>query len=234
MIVILGLDGLEYEYVKDFNCKNLMQVSFGKTDISEFSEPKTIVLWSSFLSGKNLEKRVLALGKKFWKFKLKVGETFFKKFEKWKAIDVPGLSYKYKKHQSERKLLKDFFDGRVKIEEYDKLAFKNYRENKKELFEELGKEHEILMCYFALADTIGHLSFGLKTKMKIIYKELDKTAKKVKNECEKLLIISDHGMKAIGRFGDHTKEGFWSFSEKINLNKPKITEFYNLIIKWYY
>ncbi len=53
MIVILGIDGLEYEYVKKFNVKNLMQESFGKTNISEFSEPRTMVLWSSFLTGKN-------------------------------------------------------------------------------------------------------------------------------------------------------------------------------------
>ena len=59
MMVILGLDGLEYEYVKEFNCKNLMQEKFGKTDISMFSEPRTIVIWSSFLAGKNLEKEIL-------------------------------------------------------------------------------------------------------------------------------------------------------------------------------
>lgn len=124
-----------------------MQACFGKTDISEFSEPRTVVLWSSFLAGKNLEKRILALGKEFWKFKLKPEETFFSKFKKWKAIDVPGFTYKYKKHQKEKELLKGFFKGNVSVREYDKLAFENHKENKEEFFEELNKGHEILMGY---------------------------------------------------------------------------------------
>lgn len=58
------------------------------------------------------------------------------------------------------------------------------------------------MCYFDLADMIGHLGFGIKEKMKIIYEERLK-------EGDKLLIISDHGIKAIERYGDH---GFYSFN----------------------
>lgn len=229
--MILGLDGLEYEYVKEFNCKNLMQTSFGKTDISEFSEPRTVVLWSSFLTGKNLEKRILALGKEFWKFKLKTEETFFAKFKKWKAIDVPGFTYKYEKHQKEKELLKGFFDGNVSIKEYDKLAFENHKENKEEFFEELNKEYEIIMGYFALADVIGHLSFGIKLKMKVIYKELDEIAKEVREIGEKILVVSDHGMKAVGRFGDHAKSGFYSFNYDVKLRNPKITELYDEIKK---
>lgn len=231
MIVVLGLDGLEYEYVKEFNCKNLMQKSFGKTDISEFNEPRTVVLWSSFLAGKNLEKRILALGKEFWKFKLSPRETFFKKFKRWKAIDVPGFTYKYEKHQKEKELLKGFFDGNVSIKEYDRLAFENHKENKEEFFEELAKEYEILMGYFALADVIGHLSFGLKSKMKLIYQELDEIAEGAKRASDFVLIIADHGMKAIGRYGDHTKYGFYSLNEKFDLSQPKITDFFNFIKK---
>jgi hypothetical protein len=230
-LIILGLDGLEYEYVKDFNCKNLMQENFGKTDISEFTEPRTVVIWSSFLAGKNLEKGILALGKDFWKFKLKPEETFFAKFRKWEAIDVPGFTYKFKKHDKEKQLLKKYFENEDIVEEYDKVAFKNHRENKKEFFEILEKDFDIVMGYFALADVIGHLSFGIKSKMKIIYKELDDIVKRVRNLDEKILIVSDHGMKAIGRFGDHNNYGFWSSNFEIQLKKPKITEFRKIIEK---
>ncbi|MCD6371167.1 MAG: alkaline phosphatase family protein [Candidatus Aenigmarchaeota archaeon] len=235
MIVILAYDGLEYEYVKEFGMKNLMQESFGKTDISEFSEPRTVVIWSSFLAGKNLEKRVLSLGKDFWKFKLKPQETFFSKFKKWKAIDVPGFTYKFENHKKEKELLKAFFDGRASVREYDKIAFENHKENKEEFFEELDKGYEIIMGYFALADVIGHLSFGIKTKMKIVYKELDKIAEEVKMRLDKdskLLIISDHGMKAVGRFGDHNNYGFWSLNFSFELENPKITEFRKIVEKF--
>jgi hypothetical protein len=233
LIAILALDGLEYEYVKEFNCKNLMQVEYGKTDISEFTEPRTIVIWSSFLAGKNLEERILSFGKEnLWKFKLKVEESFFSKSRKWKAIDVPGFTYKLKNHEKERKVLKDFFDKKIGIEDYDKVIFENHRENKKEFFNALKKDFEIVMGYFVLADAIGHLSFGIKSKMRLIYYELDEIAKKVSKKAKKLLIISDHGMKAIGRFGDHTKNGFYSVNQVIGFKNPKITEFYNLIKKW--
>lgn len=227
----MGLDGLEYNCVKEFNLNALMQESSGKTDLSEFSEPRTVVIWSSFLAGKNLENRVLALGKEFWKFKLRPDETFFSKFKKWKAIDVPGFTYKFKNHDREKKLLKKFFDGKVSVEEYDRVAFENHEENKREFLESLNKGYEVLMGYFALADVIGHLSFGLRSKMRLVYEELENLAKKAREACEKVLIISDHGMRAVGRFGDHTTHGFWSFSSKLELSKPRVTDFRELIEK---
>jgi len=44
------------------------------------------------------------------------------------------------------------------------------------------------------------------------------------------MIISDHGMKAVGNYGNHSNYGFWSF--KKNLGKPKIKEFAGIINKW--
>ena len=226
MIVILGLDGLEYEYVEEFKCKHLIQKCYGKTDISEFSEPRTVVLWSSFLTGRNTEKQAL---KDLWNFSVKPEETFFSNFKSWHAIDVPGFSYIKERHEKEREMLKAFFDGKAGVEEYDEIAFENHAFIKQKFFEALEKEYEILMGYFALADVIGHLSFGIKLKMKLIYQELDEIAKIARKKADKLLIISDHGMRAIGRFGDHSDYGFWSFSEKIKLENPKITEFRKLI-----
>ena len=233
MIVILALDGLEYNYVKEFNCKNLMQINYGKTDISEFTEPRTVVIWSSFLAGKNLEKRILALGKKnLWKFKLKPEETFLIKFKRWKVIDLPGLTYKVKNHQKERELLKLFFEQKIEVDDYDRVIFDHHRENKKEFFTALKSKYEILIGYFALADAIGHLSFGIKSKMKLIYEELDDIAKKVKKITNTLLIISDHGMKAIGRYGDHSGYGFFSLNKNIKLKNPKVTELRKVIESW--
>lgn len=233
MIVILGLDGLEYNYVVEFNCRNLMQKSFGKTDISEFTEPRTVVLWASFLAGENLEKRILSLGEEnLWKFRLKPEETFFSNFNKWKAIDVPGFTHKYEAHKKERELLKKFFEKEISVKDYDRIVYKHYNENKREFIEALKKDYDILMGYFSLADSIGHLSFGLKFKMKIIYKELDELAATTRRYAEHLLIISDHGMKPIGRFGDHNEYGFWSLNEKNSLNNPKITSFKELILSY--
>lgn len=85
------------------------------------------------------------------------------------------------------------------------------------------------MAYFNLADAIGHLSFGVSTKMKKVYEELENLATKIRNADDFALIVSDHGMKAVGRYGDHTKRGFYSANQKLGLKNPKITDFYTII-----
>lgn len=111
MIVIVAIDALELDLVERFACENLMQESHGKTDISEFSQPRTIVLWSSFLTGKNKEKEVLALGnKEMWNVKWDREETFLRFFKKPRAIDLPSFSYDLEMHENEREMLKEFFE----------------------------------------------------------------------------------------------------------------------------
>ena len=239
MIIIFAIDALEYDKVGEFECKNLMQKHYGKTDISEFSEPRTMVLWSSFMTGKNKEKEVLKDGnEEMWDKKWPLEETFFSNFKKPVVLDLPGFSYDKKVHDRSREVLKSFFetkdlDEKEKIrKEYNKEAFEHHKKIKKEFLRALDdkNKHDLVLGYFNVADVIGHLSFGNKTLMKIIYKELDEMAEQIA-EKGKLVILSDHGMKAIGIFGEHSTYGFWStnFDAGLKNKKPKITDFYNLI-----
>ena len=78
MIIVLAVDALEFNKVEEFNCRNLKQEYFGKTNISEFSQPRTMVLWSSFMTGQNKEKDVLSNGnKEMWNKKWDIKETLF-------------------------------------------------------------------------------------------------------------------------------------------------------------
>ena len=224
-MIILALDALDKNMVERFNCKNLMQLEYGETDISDFKLERTVVLWASFLTGKNMEKKIPIKGQ--WEFKLKESETFLNFFDSYKAVDVPAFSFK-ENHALERKLLKNYFKDECDVEEYDEIVWKNHKENEKEFLKNLNS-FECLMCYFNLADAIGHLSFGILDKMKKIYNELDGIAKIARKNDEFILIVSDHGMKAVGRFGDHSKYGFYSCNQKLNLKKPKITDFFSLI-----
>ena len=225
-MIILALDALDQNLVKTFNCSNLMQSEYGQTDITNFKEPRTIVLWASFLTGKNMEATIPIEGQ--WKFQLNKEETFLHFFENPKTIDVPAYSYKQEPHKKERQLLKAYFNENATIEEYDKLIWKNHQENTKEFRNSLGK-HDLLMPYFNLADAIGHLSFGVYTKMKEVYAELENLAAAIKNTEDFTLIISDHGMKSIGRYGDHTMNGYYSTNKTLNLELPRITDFHKLI-----
>ena len=232
-MIILALDGLELSLVEKFSCEFLKQDRYGNTNIKEFSLPKTVILWASFLTGRNMESEVK---EDLWTFKVKPEQTFLKKFKNSKAIDLPAFSYG-EEHRQERELLKEFFVGSSSesiIETYNQIAWKNHKKTKKIFFEELKKNHDLLIGYFALSDVIGHLNFGSLKTMENVYQELNELAYQTKKiqPAEKILITSDHGMKEVGRFGDHTMAGFYSlnFDAKIS-RKPKITEFYDLIFR---
>lgn len=225
-MIILALDALDFNQIKKFECRNLMQTEYGQTDISDFNLERTIVLWASFLTGKNMEARIPL--KTQWEFKLNPEETFLKFSNSHKAIDVPSFSFKQENHAEERKLLKKYFNDKATIEEHDAIVWKFHEENKKEFLSSVGN-FDLVMGYFNLADSIGHLSFGISEKMRSVYYELEKLAEQVKDSDDFILVISDHGMKPIGRYGDHTKNGFYSANCKLGLNLPKITDFYNLM-----
>ena len=229
-MIIVALDALDKNMIEKFNCKNLMQSEYGETDISEFELERTVVLWASFLTGNNMEKEIPVKGQ--WNFKLKKKQTFFNFFNSFRAIDVPAFSLKQENHKIEREFLAGYFKNVNVVEDYDNIVWKNHEENKKEFFEILkNNENDLIMVYFDLADAIGHLSFNDTEKMKNVYDELDGIVNEVKHitDDETILIISDHGMKAVGRYGDHTKNGFYSFNEKLNLSMPKITDFFKMI-----
>ncbi len=228
---------LEYSKVEEYNCTHLKQKYYGKTNISEFSQPRTMVLWSSFITGENKEKEVLKGGnKEMWNKIWGIKDTLFSHFNNPAIIDLPGFSYNLKVHEDSRNLLKSFFeqkekDKKEKIKlDYNNHAFEHHKKIKKEFFNSLENGHDMVLGYFSVIDVIGHLNFGNNTIMKMIYKEFDEIAKAVKNKNSDVLIISDHGMKAIGSFGDHSEYGFWS-SDTLNLDIPKITDFYEIIKK---
>jgi len=225
-MIILALDALDLNLVRQFDCRNLMQQEYGQTDLSDFKQERTVVLWASFLTGRNMEAIIPVEGQ--WNFKLETKETFLRFFDSIEAIDLPAYSLREKNHEEERRLLKGYFDNAASIEDYDKVVWKHHKENRKLLFQSLGK-FDLVLSYFDLADAIGHLSFGILSKMKQVYEELENLAKQVKEMDDFTLIVSDHGMKAVGRYGDHSRNGFYSLNKTVGLNVPKITDFYQLM-----
>jgi len=232
MLIIFAIDALEYTLVEEFNCNNLKQKFYGKTNIREFSEPKTMVLWSSFMTGKNMEKEIVAKGdREMWNTRLDFNDTFFKQFKNPKIIDLPGFNYIKEQHEMERKLLKEYFDakdeeGKKKVRTaYNNLSFEHHRKIKQEFSEALKGDYDFVLGYFSVADVIGHLNFGNRTMMKMIYRDLDEIAGTIK---EPYIVLSDHGMEAVGIFGDHSNYGFWSTGFK-DLGSPRITDFAGMI-----
>jgi hypothetical protein len=231
MITVLAIDALELALVEEVDLIHLKQKFHGKTNISEFSEPRTMVLWSSFMTGKNMEVEVLEKGdKEMWNIQIDHNDTFFSHFENPCIIDLPGYNYDLMQHNKERTLLKSYFDSEDSEKEtirknYNDLSFEHHRKIKERFFNSLNNEHDFILGYFSVIDVIGHLNFGNKMIMKMLYREFDEIASKVSGD---LLILSDHGMKAIGQFGDHSEYGFWG-SNFFEFGLPKITDFAKII-----
>ncbi|WAI01216.1 hypothetical protein [Methanogenium organophilum] len=235
MIVLLAIDALEFTLVEKFGCKNLMQSNYGKTDISEFSQPRTMVLWSSFMTGENKEEEVLALGDKdMWNLCIPHENTFFSKFENPKVIDLPGYNYNSQVHARSRELLAAFFnssDSKEKTSirnEYNQDAFAHHRAIKEEFTEALNGDFDFVLGYFSAIDVIGHLNFGNMMIMKMLYNDMDEIAGSIEHP---FMVLSDHGMEAVGIFGDHSNYGFWSCGESMNISPyPRITYINNYLV----
>ncbi|MBU0667081.1 MAG: alkaline phosphatase family protein [Nanoarchaeota archaeon] len=236
MIVVIAIDALEFDLVKEFNYENLKQEFYGKTNISEFSQPRTMVLWSSFMTGENKEKEIVAKdGKKVnWDYKISLEKTFFSKFNKPKIIDLPGFNYDKAVHDKSRNLLKNYFETESSeekkkiLQEYNKDAMYHHKTVREEFLTAIENDYDFILGYFSAIDVIGHLNFGNKLLMKMLYKEMDEITAIVRKKTDKIFVLSDHGMIAIGNFGDNSTHGFWSTNFK-ELNNPKITDFAKII-----
>ena len=173
MITVIAIDALEYTLVEEFDLPGLKQAHYGRTDITEFSEPRTMVLWSSFMTGENREAEILARGdKEMWNVRIPHEETFFSRFQNPLVIDLPGYNYDLEQHDRERELLKAFFNTEGDEKEgirtkYNQHAFQHHRDVKERFHEALGEGHDFLLGYFSVADVIGHLNFGNRSMMKM-------------------------------------------------------------------
>lgn len=233
MMTIIAIDALEHTLVEEFDLPNLKQQYYGKTNISEFSEPRTMVLWSSFMTGQNKEAQIMAKGdKEMWNTKFELEETFFSNFKNPFVLDLPGYNYDLEQHERSRNFLKQYFNAEEEEEKltvrkkYNENAFSHHRKIKEQFLNALNKDYDFLLGYFSVADEIGHLNFGNKLMIKMIYQELDEIVSQVEG---KKIVISDHGMKAIGYYGDHSEYGFWSTDFR-DIGTPRITDFSHIIL----
>lgn len=53
-IVILGIDGLEYHLVEEWNLRHIKQKAYAETDLSDFKVIVTPPIWASMLTGKKI------------------------------------------------------------------------------------------------------------------------------------------------------------------------------------
>jgi hypothetical protein len=186
-------------------------------------------VYEVLMSSKILNKTIVKLiqGKRVkQKFRLKC-PTFF---DSTRSVHInvptydklPEIAYDIVKKQFE------VFDGKMSKLSWEKLVRRRFEKTKRIMFKRISENWDLFMVYFAVLDHIQHVYFNDIKYIKRYYKEMEGLVKKVKRKLTKdilVLIISDHGMKR----GIHTRYAFYSSNIKLNLKKPKLTDFYKVV-----
>jgi len=100
----------------------------------------------------------------------------------------------------------------VSLKEYEKEAYRQFRLTKEKLFEAIAQQerYKLILAYFRLADSIGHVFNNNRRKLFKAYIALDRLAYLVRREYDgAILILSDHGMTSEG---EHSTRSFWSLN----------------------
>jgi len=146
------------------------------------------------------------------------------------SVNVPCLGYKTTVEVFNRKIVSSIGNkeiARIVLAE----AYGKFERVKETALDQIEEDWGLFMAYFYIGDFVQHVKFYDERAKRELYKKLDRTAKVFKETVDDntlFLIVSDHGM----RRGVHTDYGFYSLNKKMNLNNPKVTDFYDLIRGW--
>nr|EGQ40809.1 MAG: type I phosphodiesterase / nucleotide pyrophosphatase [Candidatus Nanosalinarum sp. J07AB56] len=176
--------------------------------------------WIPFLSSGN---------RKYTRQDLK-SRTMFEQVHSSKAIDVRSYNVGYNYD-----LMTPLeFDLSLAVEELDRLT--NWK--KQELFDSMGKDHDLVMAHFHKPDHIHHWFWevGKMDKVEETYHEMDEMAAEIKEKAEKegfdtVLFVSDHGLPDVEN-GGHNENAFYSCNKELFGDKtPHITDFHDKILE---
>ena len=245
-LLLVGIDGLEYDYVKYYHLTNLMQNKYGKYESTD--EKATPYLWGSIITG------------------LPPDKVF--KVESWTVPynKVAGFIYKYVKclrgkglgrHLKRKWIDRSYLNTETIFDKYNSVVidFPAYNWKKPEwmisiveavnnplkshilyygwtardyckhrcVLEKLNKNWDILAVWYYSADIVNHLYGRSPSKIQKTYRTFDRFIHEYKRYLSKptaIVVLSDHG----GKEGVHTPYGFIS----TNINEielpTKITE----------
>lgn len=236
-VFILALDGLEYEYAKEY--KVFRQEEFGKVDITG-TDTWTPLCWGCFITGltpqelrpkliqiPHGERKITALPKNI--------KTIFDLTTKHVKLFIPVIN-PHPRFWCKRdidlsiKALKGDTTLKVKwTEECRGLFMEIYREALKQL----TSDWELFMVYFNNPDMYQHVFACSYTRMRYFYDFMANATSEILTRIEHdalKLIISDHGcLCEQGKIPNHSPYAYYSINKELNLKNPALWDFYDII-----
>lgn len=257
-VLILALDGLDYRYVERWRLRNLLQRTHGTYSVGEFRQAKNLSLsvWASFITGKihrfgnwwdkptliKIADKIPISDRWKWRFAKLLGAriidkrflkapSMFDQIEGAVAVNVPVYNEQTRYHV--RKLDALHFHG---VEAYKQAVKENHVDREIETFKAIRKGGwRLLMSWFDIADSLGHVTPLDSQEMKWVYEYLDGMVETMKRQAGGqvlCLVVSDHGMEWRDGFGEHTRTAFWSLSHETDWKPRRVTDFYPKIMEW--
>lgn len=168
-------------------------------------------------------------------------ESIFEEIDNSRAMFVPGYNPSPVFETGMDFLMRKRHDNEKCIREFDDRDFEIRKEK---LFSELDNDiigaRDFLMCHFGRPDYHQHLygtpeieQFFDKDKLKVLYREIDELAERIKEKAldkgyDTVIFMSDHGLPAKN---EHNRNAFYSSNTEIfGTETPLITDFHDVII----
>jgi hypothetical protein len=245
-MLILALDGMDYDLAVKLNLKNILQEQYGKLEVpinKDIGCPSSPEVWASFLCAEHVKKefigknwifRILIPLKRIFPFvslgfgkKVNDGLTGFPKLGRktWvdnfdvKEIGVPYYSYTEEAFEYTRDFSKD-----NNLELYRERLYNLFLKKSNEVLREVesSTNFNIVFAYLHYPDLFNHAWFTKKDKLEDFYLEIDEYVGELKNVLGNthLLIISDHGFDFTKN--EHSNFGFISSNKKMIFPKSII------------
>ena len=245
MIVILGLDGLDYTLVQRWRLSALQQHQHGTVTVPidpEKGVPLSPEVWGSFLCGKHVKpsfkrvaKRLPMLKRLLYKLRgkhvgrINVGfeplhEPTFLDFTDSYTVNVPWYDSDYANYH----IFNQLSAGKLSAAETVEALKRLYQEYTIQFAEalETHRDYELLFGYFPFPDDFQHLFLSRLEDIHRIYSDLNEYVASLAIEDDWLLIVSDHGWDT--QKLTHSQRGFYSSNQPIKPTPEHITDFYVL------
>lgn len=164
-------------------------------------------------------------------------DTIFNYAKRSFIVNVPCYNIEAVDFELQRLLGRCFIEGSSAEDEerFERAVWRVFWERKKKCMQVLSErkdEYDLFMFYWHTPDLIGHLWGGNFIKMWRTYVRMDDLVRDLKRFVDDktlCLVISDHGIKKVGHYGDHTNYGFYSCNFRLALKNPSIMDFKNII-----
>lgn len=256
-MLILGLDGLEYNFVEAYNCTHLKQQIYGQIDVpihSQLKIPITPQVWGSFLTGKWLDDMAFSYNSRLLETSLSAIRSvkklipfnlgFFNKFF-YRARRFPKLPYPtfidltdsstlnapfYDFENVMFQISQEFGRSFITWKEAVQRSYNHYEAMKEKIASSLpNRKNRVVFAYMLFPDFIQHLQYPFPKAIKRHYLDLNAFVKHIRYKSnDHILIVSDHGFDM--KTKTHSMKGFYSTNKALPWTPIKITDFFQMIV----